>query len=222
MAAAAIMLSVTLAGGLLLSDHLRLSGTTRNRVAAANLAEQQLQILAAGDVGKANLGRTTRDVMIGLRPFTVTTDLRWIEVGATTGPCEGTAEAPAYIRADVAVTWANMDARPVTASTVVRPAQSNSQRGVVRARITDSAGAPQPGIPTTLSMPDGTSQSQTSDASGCVSIPFLPLASYTLTVSVPGYAQPDGTATASHGFTLTADSPVSEVWSLTYEEVEAS
>lgn len=188
----------------MLQNHIRLAGTNTSRAAAANLAQQTLDQLRVSEGAGRPMGRSTQDITINKVPYTLTRDLRWITRAATAGSCDGgggTTENLAYIRADVIVEWPNMQAKPVTSSTLIRPSRAEATvPGTIGVKVTLS-GAPAPGQLVQLSLPSGGSMDQTTDRHGCAYFISMPFGNYTATVTVPG------SPTRSQGIALTSGSP---------------
>ncbi len=219
--AATVFLTVTLAAGALLTDHLRLTSTSRGRVIGANLAEGELEALRNSDLTNPPLGRTTSNETVGGVLYTLTKDVNWITMSATAGACEGGAvgAVPVYLRADVSVTWAGMTSPAVSSSTLVRPQRRSTAPGTVAVTVKDRTGRVAAGHTVLLALPDGTRRSVVSDGSGCALFSFLSLGSYTASLFTPGYADPSGNTRPSQGLTLTAARPGPASWPVTYDTV---
>ncbi len=201
---------------------LRTSRANRGRVAAANLAAREIEIvrgqfsspalgpktIALGQVVDPNPlpgGTEGQPLVVDHTPYTVTRTAEWQSQGATSSPCDGGASGQlAYLHVTVTVTWPRMDGvTPVTSSTLLTPPLGtyDSGSGHVKVKVTDALGAPEANQRVTLT-PGG---SQLTASDGCAFFAFLSPGAYTASVSTPGYVDPSWSATPSVPVTVTAN-----------------
>lgn len=175
------------------TQSLRVTGDNRARIVATNVMTEELENLRLGRFEDLPLGLTTHTVSRG-QAYTVRRQLQWVPVSATTSACmaptTGAAAAPAYVRADVAVTWAgSLGQRPVSTQTILTPpvAGQDPYRGNVSVVVRDRDGRPGTNQTVRVTGP-GVSQTRTTDAEGCAFLVGLPAANYTvrLSSSLPG------------------------------------
>ncbi len=221
--AAAMFAVVTTAFASALMSATSSSGADRARVTAANVADRQAEFLRSAGAVQSMQGRTSTVVTVAGVPYTVVSDVQWIRLGTTVGPCDGgsgTSDTLAYQRADVTVTWPNMGrVQPVTSSTLVLPRRETSTSpGTIGVKVRNSAGVAQPGHVVTLTLPDGTTQQRTTDSVGCAFFSHLQLVSYTASLNTPGYVDEANNPTPSQGVPLTETEPGPAIATFTYNK----
>lgn len=199
----------------------------RARVAAANLASRELEIVRAAFesptqgpqsiplgqvVNAAPLpgGTAGSPLVVDNKAYTVTRTTEWQAQGATAGPCDGGASgALAYMRVSVLVTWPNMrHTAPVTASTLLAPALGtyNAGTGHIKAKVLDQLGAPETG--TTINVTDSSGalvDSQLTASDGCAFFAFLTPGTYTVTATQSGFVDMSWASTSSQSVTVVAN-----------------
>jgi prepilin-type N-terminal cleavage/methylation domain-containing protein len=188
-------------------NSLRASRSNRGRVAAANLAAREIEIVR-GQFTSPALGPKTvelgqvldphplpggeagQPLVVDQTPYTVTRIAEWQSQGATSSPCDGGASGQlAYLHITVTVTWPHMDGvTPVTSSTLLTPRLGtyDSGTGHVKVKVTDALGAPEANQRVSLVPGD----SQTTGPDGCAFFAFLTPGTYTASLSTPGYVDP--------------------------------
>jgi type II secretory pathway pseudopilin PulG len=189
-----------------LGTAMRTSRSNTNRVVAANLASEQLDMIredASQDFDKliALLGHTTVTRKVGSIPYTVSRDASWVSGGAGNSPCDGSATATAaYVRVTVTVTWSALaGVVPVTTQTVITPPVGvyDPNTGNAAIKVLSAAGKPQVNIKVDLTGPAGAEPSQYTTTDGCAFFPFLDAGAYTATISAVGYADRQGVTSPS-------------------------
>lgn len=175
----------------LLTRQVHLSGDNTSRAAAANIATQSLERLRAAGDDSRPIGTTTEYVTVNRVQYEVTRTLAWVDRAISPGGCPngGSNTEAVYIRADVVVTWARMQAKPVTSGTLLLPRgrSGGAPSGGLTVKVTTSLGAPSPGHTVTITKPNGTSASRTTDSHGCAFFASLPVGTYHGILSTPGY-----------------------------------
>lgn len=189
-----------------LGTAMRVSRGNTNRVVAANIAAEQLDLIredSSQDFDKlmAILGQTVITRTVKNVPYTVTRDVNWVAGGANSSPCDGSASATsAYVRVTIEVTWSNLSGvRPVTSQTVISPPVGvyDPNTGNAAVKILSAAGKPQENIKVDLVGPSGAEAPQYTTTDGCAFFAFLPAGAYTATISAAGYADRQGVTVPS-------------------------
>lgn len=217
------VLALTATAVLLMTlNALRTTRANRGRVAAANLAAREIEIVR-GQFASPALGPKTvqlgqvldpnplpggtagQPLVVDRTPYTVTRTAEWQSQGATSGPCDGGASGQlAYLHVTVTVTWPQMNGvTPVTSSTLLTPPLGtyDSGSGHVKVKVTDALGAPEANQQVTLT-PGG---SQVTGADGCAFFAFLTPGTYTAGLSTAGYVDPSWLSTPTATVTVTAN-----------------
>jgi prepilin-type N-terminal cleavage/methylation domain-containing protein len=183
----------------------------RNRVAAATLAQRELEIVRNqfynGQQGQGPKTITVNQVtnpsplpggtsgsplVVDGTEYTVVREATWSNSaggGTASSPCEngGTNEL-AYLKVHVEVTWKKMGSiQPVTSDTLLTPPKGTytSDTGHIGVKVVDRDGKPQAGVPVTITGPSSQSGATASD--GCAVFAFLPVGSYTVTMTDTGF-----------------------------------
>lgn len=174
-----LLMSTAVVAGLTTST--RVSGVSRDRVAAANLAQETLERLRVLDVNTIPDIAPETVVAVGGRAFRVLTSAAWVPAPSTGDRCIGAASGQnAYKKVSVQVSWDTMGtASPVRTDTLLNAPSGLGapNTGAQRVRVLSASGAPVTNLPVTL-MPitSGATAQQTvnTDSYGCVV--FSPLA----------------------------------------------
>ncbi|GIG24243.1 type II secretion system protein [Cellulomonas denverensis] len=195
----------------------------RNRVAAANLAAREIDIVRE-EFGRSDSAPVTianAGTQVNARPltdgtagqplvvdgtsFTVTTAVQWNITGSGQSACDGGSivDYPT-LGVTVTVTWSNMGStRPVVNSTQLAPPKGTgvpTTDSFVAVKVTDQTGAANVGRGVKVTG-NGTTRSGTTDADGCAVIQVSPNATagtaYTAQVTDTDYVDISGTATPS-------------------------
>lgn len=191
-----------------------LTKSNTSRVAAANLATQQIErtrALRALDVPDGMSVVSPKPVVNGVE-YTVTQTANYVSSGSGTSLCGGTSTSSstlAYRLVTVVVTWPNMGrVQPVRQDTLLSLGigfnGTAADKGTGAIAVVGESGQPVPGVTVTLS-PSGVHRVTGID--GCAVYTGLqPGTSYTATAAQPGYVTPPGNPTAtSAAFTVTAN-----------------
>lgn len=184
-----------------------MSANARNRVEAANLAEQQVDIgratafstLAAQATGGTVQTSTAKE---GGITFTVAQSAAWIN--ESTNACGGTGNPGApgtqpILALTETVTWANMGStHPVVNQTDVAPPAGyySDSLGNLAVNVVDSNGAPVVGASVTVTGPTDAGPILTG-ATGCAFAAFLDPGAYSISASLAGYVDMDENLTAT-------------------------
>ena len=178
-------------------SELTLTADSRGREVGANLASQAIDAArAVSDLSTLNATASTQTVNGVV--YTVLRTVTDYAAGAAS-PCDGSqVQAIVYKRVSIRVTWPNMVAQPVVASTLLAPsaASFSPTLGNIGVKVVDAASLPVYGALVNIS--SGTSSYSTyTDDQGCAFFDSLLPASYTVTASNEGYVAPNGSTTPS-------------------------
>lgn len=206
----------------MLLSSLRTTRSNRSRVAAANLAAREIEIVR-GQFASPSLGPKTVDLgqvidpnplpggtvgqplVVDRTPYTVTRIAEWQSQGATSSPCDGGASGQlAYLHVTITVTWPQMNGvKPVTSSTLLTPPLGtyDAGSGHVKVKVTDALGAPEANQRVSLT-PGG---AQVTGSDGCAFFAFLAPGTYTASLNTTGYVDPSWSPTPSLTVTVTAN-----------------
>lgn len=199
------------------------SALNRSRVAAANLAAREIDIVreefsqsATAPMTVANAGTVTnphnlpgqaanQPLVVDGKAYTVRRDVAWAVVGNGVSACNG-GSLVTYptLRVTVSVTWPGMGgAKPVVSSTQLAPRKDDGVQGnasFVAVKVLTSAGAPNVGRTVTVSSASE-SRSAVTDSSGCAVVQVNPASgagtSYDARVTDAGYVDVSGVSGAS-------------------------
>lgn len=183
----------------LLANSLTVSRKNQQRVQAAQVAAQAVQ--TARDAVKNSVAipnNSTKSVLVGTTTFTVATVASWTNVGSIGSSCTGAVPGEvAYRRIQASVTWPKMTGTPaVTSTTIATPLNPNTMTIPVQLVAGDKT--PQVGQTITLTAPNGSTQTATTDSNGCVIFAQLTPQKYTVTVNTTGYVDSTSAAATNH------------------------
>lgn len=184
-----LLVVVLLSAALLFENAVSVSGNTRNRVVAANLATQAMENvrgLAADPTKFITIpqGQTVTPQTVGGLTYTVTQNVQFVGQSSTTSSCDSPGSTTGQImQVNEIVTWPNMGGtKPVREVTTLAPpvgAYSTSS-GSIAAKVFDSTGAVSQNINVQVTGPTTVTQQTTSE--GCAYFAFLPVGTYTVSV----------------------------------------
>lgn len=206
---------------------LRTTEVNRDRVAAANLAGREIEILrgqfngasrgpgtvSIGPVDNQNplTGAAGSPVVLDNVSYKVTRTAQWTTVGATTvSACDdGTNDELAFLRVNVKVTWSRDNGSSISMDTILTPPKGtySLSTGHIGVKIIDALGKPVAGHNVTITGAAGT-RNGTSATDGCTVFAFLTPDTYTVTVDDNTYVTRLGTQRA----TLTAPVLAGQMW----------
>jgi Tfp pilus assembly protein PilV len=212
--AVSLLVVAMLAIAQMFSASILVSGDTRSRVVAANLATQSIEQLRgfANDPIKFTtsipIGRTVSTQTVGQVTYTITQDTEWVGQRAATSDCDSTPGSAQVLRATSSVTWPHMGAtQPVQSTTTLSPPVGayDPNSGSIAAKVFSASGGAQAGVPVTAVGP--TSQTEVTTADGCAFFAYQTAGTYTVSLSAGGYvgdqevASPSQTASVTVGGT---------------------
>jgi Tfp pilus assembly protein PilV len=168
------------------------SGDTRQRVVAAQLASAAIEKIRGPAADPALFtsevvpGQTVTTQTVNGLQFTVTQQEQWVSQTATTSSCQsgGDGGTNAILQLTESVTWAGAGATaPVQSTTVLSPPAGaySAATGSIAAQVLNAAGLPVVGAAVSIS---GTgSQTQSTTAEGCAFFAYLTPGTYTVKVT---------------------------------------
>ncbi|MFZ0158441.1 MAG: prepilin-type N-terminal cleavage/methylation domain-containing protein [Kineosporiaceae bacterium] len=169
---------------------LRVNQTARQndlRVAAASLANRQVEAVRGLDLSAIPDGLQTSTATVGSTTYTVRQTARLVAANATASLCGSASSTLAYKLVTVTVSWPNMGSVPaVRADTlkVVGTGALSQAMGTLAVNVASANGAPRADVTVTLS-PGGASVVTGDD--GCAVFSQVAPGGYTATANTPGY-----------------------------------
>ncbi len=207
-----------------------ISGQTRSRVVAANLAQSALSTIQAqseydfAQIVDSEIGTTTNTTTVGGITYTVTTETYWSPGDDSAGACGSSGTSPTGVNpllsATATVTWANIGANPpVSVTSAYHPPSSvfSPNDGTIIIDVVNGSGQPQPDV--TAAVTDG--PTAISNANGCIVFPNITPGTATVALSPPSgytYVDPTGDTSPSTVLGITA----SDTTEYTFEYAQAA
>ncbi len=176
---------------------LSLTADSRGREVGANLASQSIDA-ARAVANLSTLQAATWTSKVNGVTYTVLQTVTDYSAGAAS-PCDGSsASAIVYKRVSIRVSWPNMIADPVMASTLIAPSTSsfNPALGNIGVKVLDAGANPVYGALVNITN-GATSYSSYSDVDGCAFFDALTPGTFTVTGQLAGYVTTDGTSAPS-------------------------
>jgi Tfp pilus assembly protein PilV len=191
------------------------TAANRGRTVASALAEQdqeRMRGMSAADL--SNYHPTPQKIDVDGVKYTVESRSEWVRDstgGAET--CTANTKQADYMRITSTVT-SNVVGRkiqPVSIRSLVAPrvGSFDANQGTLAVSIKDGAGAPQVGLPVTITGPDGLSD--VTNALGCAVFGHVPIGTYQVKVNVPGYVDPSGATAINVNKGVTAQTVQTQV-----------
>ncbi len=193
MALLAVIGTVTAAG---LTAALKATADSRDRIVAANLAAQQMDILRTVRNDELQAETTTTYQQVGQTTFTIDTVTAWTVGRSEAEACTAFAHSNGglgrrFLEVNVEVSWPRLGNRqPVRSSSIITPAVTSYRPGLghVAVLVRDAAGAFPAGRLVTLRRDDGGYQdTEVTSSIGCAFFADVPPGTYAVTIGVPGY-----------------------------------
>lgn len=235
-----VLMVVSAAVGITLLNGLDVSKNSRQRVAAANLAAREIEIVrnqfntsAAQALAVANMGNVTNaNPLAGAGPsvvdgtsYTIARDVQWLPLGNGVSACDGGSgvEHPS-LRVKVAVTWPNMrTTKPVVSETLLTPPKGvldTADLTFIAVKVTNAQGTGSSGVQLQVTGPGGTF-SHTTDASGCavfeVGAAGTAGSPYTAVADMSGWVDNTGTQHSVYSPIIVSKGHLARV-SMTYDQ----
>lgn len=202
--------------------------TTRadqNRVAAANLAAREIEIVrntfrigatqalaiaADAEVVNANPlpgGTAGNPLVVDGYPYTVTRTVEWLPAGSGVSACDGgTSVTYPSLAVQVEVTWPEMGSvDPIRSNTILTPSKGVLASGTsfIAVKVLDSDNQPVEGMPVTLKLSTTSVDGVTAD-DGCATMAVPSAGTWTANLSEPGYVDMYGVAAPAKSVTVTS------------------
>jgi prepilin-type N-terminal cleavage/methylation domain-containing protein len=181
------------------------SGDQRLRAQANAVASQDLERLRGlSDDNLNGLNQGPRTVNVNGTTFNVTSTANYLD---TTGTSTCTSNAAAYYKISSTVTWTENYSNRTDTTVTQESVLARPVTGDLYVQATDQTGAPLSGVAVAATGPD--TQNDTTNSAGCVLFAGLSPGGYALTLTDPGYVDPDGNASPPNvTATVTASTPV--------------
>jgi Tfp pilus assembly protein PilV len=189
--AATLLLFTFLAAAGLFEEGTRVSGDTRMRVVAAQIASSAIEKIRGPAADPARFttsvipGTTVTNQTVNGLNFTLTQEMQWIAQSSTTSACDsGGTGSNAILQVSESVTWPGAGATaPVKSTTVLAPPAGaySAATGSIGVKVLNAAGAADSNTQVSISGPVTQSQSTTSE--GCAFFAYLTPGSYTVSVT---------------------------------------
>jgi prepilin-type N-terminal cleavage/methylation domain-containing protein len=177
--------------GLIMSSLQTVRGNS-NRVYAAALARAEVDNLRTLGSSAIPLGASSREVPSGSGSFTVTRTATWVDIGATTNPCQvgpGVSPGRSYLRVTVDVEGKDLGA-PQTIEAIVYPNDTapTENTGTLTVAVNDDVGEPVAGVTVTGTNGVGQTFQQVTGPDGCIFVPDLVVGgNWTVTIAKTGF-----------------------------------
>ena len=202
-----------------LAQSLQASRTSRQRVAAANLISQQMDLIRDAGAGALGIGVSSpTPVSVDGTLYSMTQTVRWVSgTSSATDSCSGTGTA-LFKSVSIAATWPSMaGTAPVRSDTVLAPdvADVNANAITIPIRVRNRDNVPVQGVAVQLNG-GSVSASQITDAYGCVVFANIPASTYTATTT-SSTTPPSVNWQGSSTNTMTVGTTVPGTWLTTTE-----
>jgi Tfp pilus assembly protein PilV len=190
--ASSLLLVAFLGAAGLFEEGTHVSGDTRQRVVAAQLASAAIEKVRGPAADPALFtsvvapGETVSTQTVNGLKFTVTQDEQWVNQTATTSSCQsaGAGGSNAILQVTESVTWLGAGATaPVASTTVLSPPAGaySTATGSIAVQVLNAAGLPE--VNTAVSISGASAQTQSTTAEGCAFFAFLTPGAYTVKVT---------------------------------------
>lgn len=205
-----VFLVILLAAARSMSSGMHLSGDTRARVVATNLATQAIEQIRgpAADPGRFatsfTLGKTTSTQKVDATTYTITETAGWVGQGVAGSECDSGGAASQLLRLNVAVSWPNMGStQPVESTTTLAAPVGvySANSGNIAVKIVTAAGAAVSNAVVTAA--GAVTQSAVAGADGCVFFAYVAPGTYTVSISLAGWVSGAEQATPSQTTSVT-------------------
>jgi Tfp pilus assembly protein PilV len=173
------------------------SGINKHRSISTYLAQQDQDRMRAMAVTELSNYRETRTQAVGKVTYTIASSASWVGDGTGSASCTSGSAQANYLRIASSVTWPGMTIKPVAIESVVAPPSGSfgPNQGSLAVQVRDRNGAGVQGVSVALSGPQ--TYADVTNAQGCVLWGYLPVGSYTVTLTKAGFVDPQGIAQPS-------------------------
>jgi Tfp pilus assembly protein PilV len=180
-----------LAAALLFESTTRISGDTRMRVIAAQIASSAIEKVRGPAADPARFtssiipGTTVTSQTVNGLKFTLTQEMQWVAQSSTTSACDsGGVGSNGILQVTESVTWTGAGATaPVESVTTLAPPAGaySAATGSIAAKVLDATGLPQENVQVSIS--GASSQAQSTTSEGCAFFAYLTPGAYTVKVT---------------------------------------
>jgi prepilin-type N-terminal cleavage/methylation domain-containing protein len=204
----------------MMASSILVSGDTRLRVIAANVATETLEQLrgTASDPSRfatIPIGFSTATRTVGPFRFTVETDTEWVGQRANASNCDAGGNQPQILRSNVSVSWTHMrGTKPVESTTTLAPPVGvySANTGAIAAKLVTASGDPATGVQ--VSATSATTRTVVTGDDGCAFFAFLPTGTYNVTATAAGWVNDQELVVPSQSTTVSVGSTKSVVFNL--------
>jgi Tfp pilus assembly protein PilV len=192
LAAAVLLLVISMASLSVFDVTAKITGSSKARSIAANLAQQdQERMRAMKAVNLSNYHWSHPVSVPGGGTYTVDSRADWVRDAGGLESCTVSNSQADYLRVTSTVSQANLS-DPVTMSSLVAPGvvAFDANSGTLTVKVTDRDGDPVPGADVAIGGP--TSLSDTTNSLGCAVFSHIPIGTYTATTHKYGYVDNNG------------------------------
>jgi Tfp pilus assembly protein PilV len=192
MAAAVLLLVISVATLNVFDVSNKISGASKARSIAANLAQQDIDRMRALKATDLSNYHESRDVDVSSGgTASVASRAEWVRDAGGVESCTVSTSQADYIRLTSTVTMNQLN-DPVTTSTLIAPpiASFDANTGTLTVKITSRANAAVAGADVALSGP--TSLSDTTNSLGCAVFSHIPVGTYSISTHKAGYVDKTG------------------------------
>src|SRR4051812_1923589 len=189
--ASTLLLIAFISAAKLFESGTRVSGDTRQRVIAAQLASSAIEKVRGPAADPARFttsvvpGQTVTTQLVNGLKFTITQEMQWVAQSSTTSACDsGGTGSNSILQVSESVTWPGAGATaPVQATTVLSPPAGaySAATGSIGAKLLNAAGLPVAGAQVSITGPTSLAQNTTDE--GCAFFAFLTPGAYTVRVT---------------------------------------
>jgi len=192
--ALSLLLVVSMPAAKLMSTAIAVSGNTRARIVATNLASQAIE----GVRGSADdsstfwnpppLGSSTTTSQVNSVVFSISKQVEWVGQGQSGSNCTAGGQVPNILQVSATVTWPGMmGARGVQSTTDLAPPVGafSASTGAIASQVSDAAGNAVTNV--TVMIVGPTTASIVTGADGCGFFAFVTPGTYTVSAFRAGY-----------------------------------
>lgn len=157
------------------------------RVAAASLANRQVEAIRGTALQDIPDGQVTSTAVVGTTTFTIKQNAALVASGSSASLCASSSDQLAYKLVTVTITWPGMgQVQPVRADTLkaVGTNALDGTKGTLAVQVSKGDGGPTEGVAVVLS-PLG--RTVTTGGDGCAVFSEVPVGTYTLQLNTAGY-----------------------------------
>lgn len=203
--AAVLLVIVTLGVLLGLDAAQRSSGREKSRSVAAALTEQDQERLRSFRAVDLDNYDETRTVIVNKVPYKINSQADWVrDSTGGTQSCNSNATQADYMRVTTTTTSGLINApiAPIKMSSLVAPpiGAFGTNQGTLGVQVNDRDGVGVANVPVTITGPS--TNTNPTNSAGCAIFAYVPIGSYTASVTQAGWVDKAGNASATTGATV--------------------